>query len=250
MKVAIMQPYFLPYIGYFQLVSYVDKWVIFDDTQYISKGWINRNRILHPDVHKEWQYFSVPLKKHSRECSINDIEINDSLKWKGEFLGKLTTYKKKAPFYLDVMEFVEDSIKFNSSSLSELIVHTLKRSCDYLEIPFQYSIFSEMGINTDNIQHAGQWALEIADAMNADEYVNPSGGHTIFNEKEFSEKNIELRFLKPNLTPYVQRRGSFVPGLSIIDVMMWNDKDKIREMLKDYEILAHSELVAGAGISI
>ena len=243
MKLAIMQPYMFPYIGYFQLINYADKWVVFDDTQYISKGWINRNRILHPDVKKEWQYVTVPVKKHSRESRIKDIEINDDIKWRDEFLGKLTSYKKRAPFYTETIELIGDCLSFKSPSLSEWAVHTLKNTCNYLGIPFNYSIFSQMKVNTDNIEHAGQWALEIADVMDADEYVNPPGGYSIFNEGEFLQRNIELRFLKPNLTTYVQRRGHFISGLSIIDVMMWNSKDRIQEILADYEIVTHSELM-------
>ena len=242
MKLAIMQPYTFPYIGYFQLIFYVDKWVVFDDTQYISKGWINRNRILHPDVKKEWQYFTVPLKTHSRESRIKDVAINDEFEWRNQFLGKLTSYKKKAPFYTETVEFIGDCISFRCSSLSEWVVHSLKSTCNYLEIPFNYSIYSKMVINTQNVEHAGQWALEIADALEAAEYVNPPGGYNIFNENEFLERNIELRFLKPNLSPYVQRRGCFVPGLSIVDIMMWNEKDRIHDMLTDYEIFTHSEL--------
>ena len=244
MKVAIMQPYTFPYIGYFQLINYVDKWVIFDDTQYISKGWINRNRMLHPDVKKEWQYFTVPVKKHSRESRINNIEINDNLEWRDELLRKLTSYKKKAPFYAETVEFIGDCINFKCSSLSEWVAHTLKSTCDYLEVPFEYSIFSKEDINTEKVTHAGQWALEISDAMDAEEYVNLPGGYSIFNENEFLAKNIKLHFLKSNLTPYIQRRGYFVPGLSILDVMMWNNKDKIHEMLADYEIVTHSKLRA------
>lgn len=243
MKLAIMQPYFFPYIGYFQLINYVDKWVVFDDIQYISKGWINRNRILHPDIKKEWQYFTVPTRKHAREYSIKDIEINAEKKWKDEFLGKLTHYKRKAPFYQETIDFVGDCIDCNYYNLSELILHTLKSTCNYLQIPFDYSVFSQMDINIDNVEHSGQWALLIADAMNANEYINPIGGYGIFKEKEFIKQGIKLRFLKPNLAPYIQRRGSFVSGLSIVDVMMWNDKEQIGNMLSNYKILNFSEII-------
>ncbi len=237
MKVGIMQPYTFPYLGYFQLINYVDKWVVFDDAQFISKGWVNRNRILHPDIKKEWQYFTVPVKKHSRESRIKAVEINEEKPWRDEFLGKLTSYKKKAPFYAETVEFIGDCISFNGGSLSEWIIYTLENTCAYLNIPFDHSVFSETEMSTDNVQHAGQWALEIADTLGADEYVNPPGGYTIFNENEFQEKNIELKFLKPDLIPYVQRRDGFVPGLSIVDVMMWNDKDKIHRLLTDFEIV-------------
>lgn len=242
MKLAIMQPYTFPYIGYFQLIKHTDKWVVFDDTQFISKGWINRNRILHPDAKKQWQYFTVPLKKHSLRCKIKNVDINNNIAWRDELLGKLTSYKKKAPFYTKTIEFIYDCISFKSSSLSEWVIYTLKRTCNYLEIPFNFSIFSEMNINIENIKHAGQWALEIAAAMDASEYINPVSGYNIFNENEFRARNIELQFLKPKLTPYVQRRGHFVPGLSIIDIMMWNDKVSISNMLNDFEIFTYSKL--------
>ena len=239
-----MQPYVFPYVGYFQLINYVDKWVVFDDTQYISKGWVNRNRILHPEVKKEWQYFTVPVKKHSRESKIKDVEVNDVIEWREEFLGKLTSYKKKAPYYAETREFVSECISFKCSSLSDWLVYTLKNTCDYLNISFDYSVFSQMEIDTENVQHAGQWALEIADSIGANEYINPPSGFDIFKEKEFNDRGIELSFLNPVLTPYVQRRGHFVPGLSIVDIMMWNDKDKIHEMLEDFEICDQAKLRA------
>lgn len=242
MKVGIMQPYVFPYIGYFQLINYVDKWVVFDDTQYISKGWVNRNRILHPDMEKEWQYFSVPLRKHSHDCRIKDIEINEDIDWKSQLLGKLTSYKKKAPFYMQTIEFVNECVSVECPMLSEWVVFTLKRTCEYLNIPFDYSIFSKMEINNLNIEHAGQWALEIADATGADEYTNPPAGHGIFKEHEFRERGIELNFLKPRMEPYVQIRGEFIAGLSIIDVMMWNDKKAINKMLSEYDIVTQSQL--------
>ena len=179
MRIAIMQPYLFPYIGYFQLINYVDKWVVFDDTQYISKGWINRNRILHPELNKEWQYFTVPVKKHSRVSRINNIEINDDKKWRDKLLGKLTSYKNKAPKYAETLELIEHCISYKCSNISELAVYTLENTCSYLGVPFDYSIYSKMGICADNITHAGQWALELADAIGADEYVNRMGG-TIF----------------------------------------------------------------------
>ena len=237
-----MQPYIFPYIGYFQLINYVDKWVIFYDTQYIAKGWINRNRILHPEINKQWQYFTVPLKKHSRDSNIKDLEINQSIKWQEELFGKLSAYKRKAPYYAATIALVNDCLAFECSTLSQWLEYSLKSVCAYLDIPFNYAVFSKMKINTENVNHPGQWALEIADAMQAGEYVNPHGGFEVFRESDFSARNIKLHFLKPGLTPYVQRRGCFVPGLSIIDIMMWKDKDEINAMLNDFTIVKQAEL--------
>lgn len=242
MKLAIMQPYLFPYIGYFQLIGYADKWVVFDNTQYISKGWINRNRMLHPDIKKEWQYFTVPTKKHSRETRIYEVHIHNNVDWRSDILAKLSSYKKKAPFYQDTIHFVKECLENNHETLSEFVTATIKNTCEYLNIPFNFSVFSKIHFDKSKVEHAGQWALEIAHDMNADEYINPTGGFRIFKENEFEEKQIKLRFLKPKLTDYVQRRGGFVPGLSIIDVMMWNDKDTISKMIKDFDILTYSDL--------
>jgi len=244
MKVGIMQPYAFPYIGYFQLINYVDKWVIFDDTQYISKGWVNRNRILHPDIEKEWQYFSIPLKKHSLQCRLNDVVINENMSWRAEFLGKLTSYKKKAPFYKQTLNFVESCIDTEFSTLSEWLEFSIIQTCNYLDISLDHDVFSKMDVDTKNVAHPGQWALEIADSIGAKEYVNPSGGYEIFNEDEFKERGIKLSFLKPKLHSYSQRREKYIAGLSIIDVMMWNDKDAIKNMLNNYEIGSKSNLIA------
>ena len=195
MKVAIMQPYLFPHIGYFQLINYVDRWVVFDDTQYISKGWVNRNRILHPEINKEWQYFTVPVKKHSRDIRIKDIEVNDDIEWREKVLGKLTSYKKKAPYYAETRDFVGNCISYKCSSLSEWLVYTLKYTCDYLNIEFDYAVFSQMEVDTRNVQHAGQWALEIADTMGAREYVNPPGGCDMFKQEEFDARGVDLLFL-------------------------------------------------------
>lgn len=244
MKIGLMQPYAFPYLGYFQLINHVDKWVVFDDIQYITKGWVNRNRILHPDVKKEWQYFTVPIKKCSRETRIRNIEICDTIEWRRTFHGKLTSYKKNAPFYAETVEFIDDCISYRSSSLTEWLVHTLESICNYLDIPFDYSIISQKEFNSDKVCHPGQWALEIAESMNAAEYVNPAGGYRIYNESEFKERNIDLNFLQSNLPIYVQRRGYFVPGLSIIDIMMWNDKKSITKMLADYKIMNKKHLTS------
>lgn len=237
-----MQPYIFPYIGYFQLIKYVDKWVVFDDTQYIAKGWVNRNRILHPDYEKDWQYISIPVKKHTHKIRIKDVEINDNIDWRAMLKGKLSAYRKRAPYYKETLDFIDDCLSYHTPLLSEWAVTTLRKTCGYLGIKFDYTVFSSMPIHAEKVKHAGQWALEVADHMGADEYINPYSGYSIFNEEEFNERGIELNFLRPNLQPYIQRRGRFVGGLSIIDVMMWNDKETIRNMLDDYVIVSQAEL--------
>jgi len=237
-----MQPYAFPYLGYFQLINYVDKWVVFDEVQYISRGWINRNRILHPDESKDWQYFTVPIRKHSKQDLISSISINQDIQWQSEILGKLSSYKKKAPYYQQTVKLVEHCFDLDGENLSHWLVASLNKICAYLEISFDYTIFSRSSINVDRIEKAGDWALEIADGLEADEYINPPGGYSIFRESDFVSRGTSLRFLQSGLQPYNQARPDFVPGLSILDVLMWNDPEEIRLMMNDFNILTYNQL--------
>lgn len=234
MKVGIMQPYLFPYIGYFQLIKHVDTWIVFDDVQYISRGWINRNRILHPDTSKEWRYITVPVVKHRKSSLINEIEINNKLDWQIKIMGQLESYKKKSPYYKDVKDIVWEIISYDCSNLSDFVINSLKITCNVLDINFDFQVYSKMNLDIGDIEHSGQWAVKIASAVGANEYINPVGGYDIFIKDEFEAAGIKLKFLQANLTPYIQRQGFFVPGLSIIDVMMWNDPATIKDMLDDY----------------
>lgn len=226
-----MQPYFFPYLGYFQLLQAVDRWVVFDDIQYVNRGWINRNRVLHPNPEKEWQYVTVPLHKLGRFDRICDVAIKQELKWQDELLGKLTAYRKRAPFYDQTMEFVSSCLLIKESNLSKFVVHTLKETASYLGIDTPITVQSELVLDLHDIEHAGQWALRIAEELGASEYVNPLGGVAVFRDHEFSQAGIDLNFLRPCLADYSQRREKFLPGLSIIDVLMWNDRAEVRDML-------------------
>ena len=243
MKLAIMQPYFFPYIGYFQLMSIVDHWVVFDDIQFIDKGWVNRNRILHPDIKKEWQYITVPLSKRRQFDKICDIEINARVNWRDQIMGKLTSYKRKAPHYNQTVDFLGDCFETSETNLSRFLVTLLKKSADLLEIDTKLTVQSEMGLELGEIEHPGQWALRICEKMNASEYINPYGGAGLFEEQEYEDVGIKIRFHRPLLREYSQRRDGFVPGLSLIDVLMWNSISEIRDnLLNEYQIARKEDL--------
>lgn len=241
MKLGIMQPYFFPYIGYFQLMNYVDEWMMFDQIQFIDKGWINRNRILHPNPDKVWQFITVPLAKRGQFDQINDISIAQDQLWLDTIMDKLTRYKK-APFYQATTEFVYHSLVDSPASLSAMLEKTLIATARYLNITTPITTQSKLNMPLPEINHAGQWALEIAKIRQADCYINPIGGSSIFRQDEFDDANIQLEFMQTRLTPYVQRIGHFVEGLSIIDVMMWNDHDTIQHRLNnDFSILTKQQ---------
>ena len=237
--VGIMQPYLFPYIGYFQLMNAVDRWIVFDEIQFIDKGWINRNRILHPDVGKEWQYITVPLANRGQFDKICDISIKSDIDWRSQILGKLTHYNKIAPFYEETMTFVRDCFDTDETNISQFVTEVLKKTADYMCIDTKIDVQSDLQLSIGGIEHPGQWALKISEALDASKYINPLGGLEIFSPDEFTASGIELSFLRTDLTPYPQKRNGFVPGLSIIDVMMFNEPLKCKKILEDCCLLRH-----------
>jgi len=243
MKLAIMQPYFFPSIRYFQLMKNVDRWIVFDEVQFIDKGWINRNRVLHPDAKKDWIYIAIPLKNRRRFDKINKINIDGTQDWKSVILGRLSNYKKKAPYYNRTIDLVKACLAYNESNLALFVINSLRLVASELGINIKMDVQSQLALNLGRIDHPGQWAVKISEALGATEYLNPSSGYSLFREDEFSSRNIKLRFLKSRLTPYRQRRDGFVSGLSIVDVMMWNSNTEILNMVRhDFDILSQGEL--------
>jgi hypothetical protein len=237
LKVAIMQPYFFPYLGYFQLMSIVDAWVAFDSIQFINKGWINRNRILHPHPQKDWQYITVPLNNRRRFDKINEISIKPITVWKKEIMGKLSCYKKRAPYFKQTIELVEECFEYHDLNLSAFVVNALKLTAAYLGINTPIMTQSSMNWGLEPITHPGQWALRISEELGASEYINPIGGAEIFKREEFSTAGIKLTFLQSDLRPYSQRQDFFVSGLSILDVMMFNSTTQINELLSNFQLV-------------
>lgn len=236
MKLGIMQPYFFPYLGYFSLIKHTDKWIVFDTVQYIEHGWMNRNRIIHPNQPCDL-YITIPLRKHTRNTKIKDICINTNESYKEKILAQIwSSYKKRAKYFQPVYQLIEDVLSYETDSLVQLNVYSMKKVAGYLEIPFNYEVFSQMSVEIEEVHDAGEWALNISKALNADTYINPPGGVNLFDPQKFKKAGIQLEFLKVHLRPYEQKKRQFIEGLSIIDVMMFNSPEKVNQMLDDYEI--------------
>ena len=236
MKLAIMQPYFLPYLGYFSLIKHTDEFILFDTVQFIRHGWIERNRILKPS--NGWQYIMVPLKKHSRETLIKDIEINNDQQWKEKILAQLQHYKKQAPYFSNVIDILNEIFSKKYTTIVDLNLASLKTVCNYLGINTPIQVFSLMNIDIEPANAPDEWALNICKALgNVDEYWNPPGGQSFFDRKKYENAGINLKFHSAILTDYDQKRNVFEPGLSIIDVMMFNSVDEINKMLDNYELI-------------
>lgn len=230
MKLGIMQPYFFPSLGYFDLIKHTDRWIVFDVTQFKKHGWMNRNRILHPK--EGWQYILAPLHKYSRSIPIKDVRVKSNADWKGRILGQLVHYKKKAPFYNETISFVERCFDTDETLISKLDVFIIELICKELEIEFNYEYYSEMDLEIESVEGPGDWSFRISEALGADEYINPPGGRDIFEPEKFEKAGIKLTIREFNNMEYRCRGYEYIPGLSIIDYFMWNPTCDIIKYLK------------------
>lgn len=236
MKIGINQPYFIPYLGYFGLIKHTDEWIVFDTSQFIDQGWIERNRVLKPTL--GWQYIRVPLKKHSRRCKINELEIKTDINWIENIFSRLLIYKNIAPYYKETLEVMENAFSKKANTITEINCNTTLEVCRYLGIEWNYRVFSEMNLNIDVVRKPDEWALNICKSLGyISEYWNLPGGVSFYHREKFLRNNIEIKFYNQILTPYNQKRIPFEPGLSIIDVMMFNSREEINKMLDNYNFI-------------
>lgn len=233
MKLAIMQPYFFPYIGYFQLIGLVDKFVAYDDVSYIRQGWINRNRIL---LNGKDHVVSVPLVDASSYRMIKDTLIHKDKygAFKEKFSKTLLQSYGKAPFNGVVRELVQRVLDSEGVSIGRLAINSLKAVCGYLGL--QSAIVDTSAVYQNDHLHAQDRVLDICRKEGASVYVNPPGGAALYQKNVFAENGIELMFLKPKPISYRQYDNEFVPWLSIIDVLMFNPVEKVRAMLSEIEL--------------
>ncbi|MGH8372229.1 MAG: WbqC family protein [Gammaproteobacteria bacterium] len=234
MIAAIMQPYFFPYIGYWQLIHAVDCFVLFDDAQYMRHGWVNRNRILKPGG--GWQYIVVPLKKHDMKDPIKNVNTHPDNKWKELLIRQLAHYKRKAQYFDETNEMVRDALLSDThQSIATVNAAIIKNVCAHLDIKADIILSSEQNFDYSRVSDAGEWALRIAEQIQASEYINPASGAGLFDQTKFSSSNIRLSFLKSKEIEYPQQ-GIFEPSLSIIDVLMFNGIQGTKMILKNYVI--------------
>lgn len=233
MKLAIMQPYFLPYIGYFQLVSAVDHFVFYDDVNFIKRGWINRTNII---AKEGKQMLSISLSHSSQNKLINEIELAGS---QDKILRSIQNSYRKAPFYNDVFPILESCIKAPYALISEYAANSIKTISNYIGLSVEFSFSSKFHNSTTGYEKARR-LMDICRKENADTYVNPKGGMAIYTKEEFLKVGIDLYFLNTKEVDYSQqpiRKDSFEPNLSIIDVLMFNDREKVMQMLENYELI-------------
>lgn len=228
MKLAIMQPYLFPYLGYFQLIRAVDSFVVYDDVNYIKGGWINRNYILAKGVK---QLITLPLQGASPNKLINQVEVGGRHK----ILESIRHSYAKAPHFDTVYPILEDILSNKEKNLAKFLDHQLRRICEYLGLSPQWHISSRL--LKDNELRGQDKVLSICKLLNASHYVNVPGGRALYDRTSFNVRGLQLSFIKQRALNYKQYGYEFASGLSIIDVMMFNDRGECVRLLQEFDLV-------------
>ena len=237
MTLAIMQPYFLPYIGYMQLMNAVDTFVLYDDVAFINRGWINRNRLL---INGQEYLFTVPLKDASQNKRINEVRLADDPKWRSKLLKTVEQGYRKAPYYGAVMPLTEKIVNFATDSIADLVHNSLVELNQYLSLTTRLVTSSPVYENSQ--LKAQERILDICRQEGATRYINPIGGIELYDKPTFAQADIELNFIQAKRVDYPQfnRIGgpdTFIPWLSVLDALMFCDVPMVKAMLGEYELI-------------
>lgn len=230
--IGIMQPYVFPYIGYFQLINTVDKFVVYDDVAFINKGWINRNNIL---MGGKATMFTIPLIGASQNRLIREIEIDNLAIWGKKILKTIEQSYKKAPFYQESFAIIESVFTSTPANIAELALSSLKETCKYIKINTEIVKSSTIYNNQD--LKAQNRILDICLQEKAVHYINPIGGMGIYDKQLFADNRILLNFIKSKPVIYKQFGQEFTTWLSMIDVLMFCSVEEIHEHLNKFELV-------------
>jgi len=235
MSLGIMQPYFFPSGRYFVLMHITDKWVFFDTPQFVRHSWMSRNRILKPG--SGWQYIIIPLVHHHQKTPFNQIFIDNSRDWKRTIISQFGHYKRIAPNYDRVINFLEELFQDDYERLSDFNIASLHRTCDYLGISLDAEVYSKMNLDIGEVKEPDEWALSISKAMGIDHYINALNGIKFFDRNKYQEQNVALNFLSYEEKAYDQHGAGFVPDLSILDIMMFLAPEEIMARFNSYDLI-------------
>lgn len=236
MRIAIMQPYIFPYIGYFQLIYAVDKFVVYDDVNFIKQGWIARNCIL---LNEERYLFSIPVENQTSFRKINETKVAKKLfdKWIGKFNKTLELSYKKAPYYKETSALVLEVLEFGreAESIASLCLKGIQQIVSYLEI--NTTIVESSAIYENEHLNATERVLDICKKELAAVYINAIGGRELYSREIFAKSGLGLFFLESKEFSYQQFKNQFVPRLSIIDQLMFNSRDQIKSYIGNYNLI-------------
>lgn len=232
MKLAIMQPYFFPYIGYFQLIAAVDLFIVYDNIKYTKKGWINRNRMLQngKDV-----MFSLPIRSDSDYLDVCERELSSDFN-RDKLLNQFKGAYRRAPHFEQTFPLIEKILRHENANLFRFLKHSLVKTCEHLGIATEIRNSSDIAI--DHTLRNQDKVIALCEAVDASTYVNAIGGTELYSKEAFQGKGINLKFIRSKPFEYSQFGDEFVPWLSIIDVMMFNPLETIQACIStNYELI-------------
>lgn len=230
LRIGIMQPYFWPYLGYFQLLRAVDKYVIYDNIEYTKKGWFNRNRYL---CNGQAKYFTIPIARASDYSDVINRKTAANFD-RAKIKNQIKMAYQKAPFFENIFWIFCECVDCQNENLFEYIFYSVKKIAEYLDIGTEIIVSSKLEIGHELKKN--EKVLEICHRLDADEYLNPYGGKALYDKEEFKKEGIQLSFLQMENIVYQQFDNSFVELLSILDVLMFNSKEKVKNLLDRYTI--------------
>lgn len=229
MKIAVMQPYLFPYLGYYQLVRCVDTFVIYDDVNYIPRGYVNRNYILYQG--RKWR-FTVPVIGASIHKKIHTLTFSTDVNC---VLKSIRHAYSKAPYFDAVFPMVEGVLERENRGVADMCIRGISEVLGYLEVGTSLHRSSRMTYKQN--PERSQNLMAICSALGARDYVNSLGGRLLYDKKEFASCGYNLWFLKPREVRYRQGKEEFVPNLSMIDVLMWCSRDQVLALLDEYDLV-------------
>jgi hypothetical protein len=235
MRVAIMQPYFCPYLGYFQLMKSVEQFVLLDDVNFITRGWINRNQVL---LNGSAHMITLPVAKASQNERICDLSLSTDSAWQERLLKTIYQAYRRAPQFSTTFRLAEALFRFDDTNLAVFVGHSVRLMSQHLRLRCEILQSSDL---MPNPSLRGQdRIIHLCKELGATEYINPPGGKSLYRASDFLETGIKLYFLEPALHPYLQFEHAFVSGLSVIDALMFNTPSQVNEALLSGHVVSRA----------
>lgn len=244
-KIAIMQPYFFPYIGYLQLINSVEVFVLYEHVSFRKRTWINRNRILDKGQGQP-VHITVPVEQASSFSKIGDIHISQQTNWRTKIANLVKFNYKKAPYFSEIFPKIEENLKYNHERIHDYNCEIIKFWCEVLEITTTIvtrtnadtieNSLDDRAIN-NKVEPKTQRIIDLCAYFNKSHYVNPNGGVDLYNQSEFNKFGLELSFLKPSVLHYDQFGHDFIPYLSMIDTLMHLGTDQTKKLIQDVQFI-------------
>lgn len=231
-KTVIMQPYLFPYLGYWQMIASANIFVLFDDVNFIKRGWINRNNIL---LNGAAHLFTLPLIEATQNKLINEISVTHNDKEKQKILKTIEAAYKKAMYFADVFPLITHILTYENHNLIQFLLHHFETIFAYLNI--KTKLMCSSAIEKDNTLKSQDKIIDICHRLNTTHYVNAIGGQELYDKERFEQEHLTLAFIKMRNIRYPQFKNEFVPYLSIIDVLMFNSRETVKTMLMEYDLV-------------